>query len=50
MIVRRDLGGGAFGHDPEIKRECIWTGPALRPSAVLVDRRGGVVKVRDAYW
>src|SRR6478735_1491592 len=40
-----DLGlpsppGGAFGHDPEIKRECVWNGQTLRPSAVLVDRRG----------
>ena len=38
---------GAFGHDPEIKRECIWSGPTLRPSAVLVDRRGPLVKSRD---
>ena len=37
---------GAFGHDPEIKRECIWTGTTLRPSAVLVDRRGPLVKAR----
>ena len=37
---------GAFGHDPEIKRECIWTG-TLRPSAVLVDRRGPLVKARE---
>jgi predicted ATPase len=38
---------GAFGHDPEIKRECVWSGPALRPSSVLVDRRGPLVKTRD---
>jgi predicted ATPase len=37
----------AFGHDPEIKRECIWTGPTLRPSSVLVDRRGPLVKARE---
>ena len=47
-----DLGlppppSGAFGHDPEIKRECIWSGPTLRPSAVLVDRRGSLVKTRE---
>jgi predicted ATPase len=47
-----DLGlppppSGAFGHDPEIKRECIWSGQTLRPSAVLVDRRGSLVKTRD---
>jgi predicted ATPase len=37
----------AFAHDPEIKRECVWNGMALRPSAVLVERRGGLVKARD---
>jgi predicted ATPase len=42
-----DLGlppppSGAFGHDPEIKRECVWSGQTLRPSSVLVDRRGSV--------
>jgi len=47
-----DLGlppppSGAFGHDPEIKRECIWNGKTLRPSAVLVDRRGPLVKARE---
>jgi predicted ATPase len=47
-----DLGlppppGGAFGHDPEIKTEAVWTGQTLRPSAVLVDRRGPLVKARD---
>ena len=45
-----DLGlpkppAGAFSNDPEIKGECIWTG-AFRPSAILVDRRGPVVKTR----
>ena len=38
---------GAFGHDPEIKRECIWSGPRLRPSGMLVDRRGPLVKARE---
>src|SRR3954463_62377 len=38
---------GAFGHDPEIKRECVWSGQKLRPSAILVDRRGPVVKTRE---
>jgi predicted ATPase len=37
----------AFALDPEIKRECIWAAPQLRPSAVLCDRLGGFVKVRD---
>jgi predicted ATPase len=36
-----------FRHDPQIKRECVWGGTVLRPSALLVDRRGGLVKVRD---
>ena len=40
-------GSSAFGHDPEIKRECIWNGQTLRPSAVLVDRRGPLVKARE---
>jgi predicted ATPase len=42
----------AFLHDPEIKRECLWNGPVLRPSTLLVDRRGSVVRVRsdDGGW
>ena len=42
----------AFLHDPEIKRECLWSGPVLRPSTLLVDRRGPVVRVRndDGGW
>ena len=39
-------GSSAFSLDPEIKRECIWHGPTLRPSTLLVDRRGPLVKVR----
>jgi predicted ATPase len=46
-----DLGlpsspGGAFSHDPEIKRECVWSGRTLRPSTLLVDRQGPLVKSR----
>ena len=37
----------AFALDPEIKRESVWSGPMLRPSAVLCDRLGGFVRVRD---
>ena len=37
----------AFRLDPEIKREIIWHGPLLRPSAVLVDRHGPVVRARS---
>ncbi len=45
-----DLGlpvpsSSAFGLDPEIKRECIWHGPVLRPSATLVERRGPLVTI-----
>jgi predicted ATPase len=37
----------AFAHDPEIKREVIWSGSVLRPSTLLVDRRGPLVKARE---
>lgn len=42
----------AFQRDPEIKRECIWSGPLQRPGALQVDRRGPLVKVRqdDGAW
>ena len=42
----------AFLHDPEINRECLWSGQVLRPSTLLVNRRGCVVKVRndDGGW
>jgi predicted ATPase len=41
-----------FGRDPQIKRECIWAGPKLRPAALLADRRVGLVKLRsaDGQW
>lgn len=52
-----DLGlpipsGSAFSLDPEIKRECIWNGPLLRPASMLVDRREGVVRTKadDEEW
>jgi predicted ATPase len=43
------VGGGlsAFALDPEIKRECIWHGPLLRPAAVLCERDNGIVRIRD---
>jgi predicted ATPase len=45
------LPGGAFGGDPEIKRELVWSGPTLRPSTILVDRRGSFVRSRaGADW
>jgi predicted ATPase len=37
----------AFARDPVIKRESVWHGPQFRPSAVLCDRLGGFVRVRD---
>lgn len=42
----------AFALDPEIKRECIWSGPRFRPASLLVDRRGPIVKTRhdDGEW
>lgn len=38
-----------FNLDPEIKREMIWAGPALRPAALLVERQGPMVKARDDH-
>jgi predicted ATPase len=48
-----DLGlpspsSSAFANDPEIKRECIWAGPHLRPASLLVDRRGPLVRIRES--
>lgn len=37
----------AFALDPEFKREAIWSGPFLRSSNILVDRRGPMARVRD---
>jgi predicted ATPase len=41
-----------FGLDPEIKRECTWAGPLLRPAALLTDRSNTAVRVRgaDGTW
>jgi predicted ATPase len=36
-----------FSLEPVIKRECIWSGPVLRPSALLVERQGPMIRVRD---
>jgi predicted ATPase len=40
-------GPTQFSLDPVIKRECIWGGPLLRPSALLVDRHGASLRTRD---
>ncbi|MFJ3882065.1 AAA family ATPase [Streptomyces sp. NPDC090077] len=37
-----------FSLDPEIKRECTWAGPVLRPAALLCDRAGPAVRTRTA--
>ena len=37
-----------FGKDPEIKREVIWHGETWHDARALVDRRGAVVRARDA--
>lgn len=37
-----------FDLDPEIKRECTWAGPVLRPAALLSDRSGPAVRTRTA--
>ncbi|MFJ6938431.1 AAA family ATPase [Streptomyces sp. NPDC101132] len=37
-----------FDLDPEIKRECTWAGPVLRPAALLSDRAGPAVRTRTA--
>lgn len=41
----------AFSLDPEIKKECIWAGNRFRSASLLVDREGGLIKVRsDRSW
>jgi predicted ATPase len=52
-----DLGlpapsGSAFSLDPAIKGEYVWAGPVPRPSAMLVERRGPLVRSRgdDGEW
>src|SRR5262245_32852569 len=38
----------AFALDPEIKTECIWAGPILRPASLLVERKKWVVRTRGS--
>ena len=40
------LSKSAFSLDPEIKRECIWSGPVSKPERILVDRNGPAVRAR----
>jgi len=47
-----DLGppvpsSSAFALDPVIKSEFVWAGPIPRPAAMLVERRGPLVRARD---
>ncbi|MBB3748001.1 putative ATPase [Mycolicibacterium sp. BK634] len=41
-------GRTAFNLDPEVKSEAVWAGPVLRPSALLAERLGPAVRIRDA--
>ncbi len=41
-------GDTAFGLDPEIKSEAVWAGPLPRPAALLAERAGNRVRIRDA--
>jgi predicted ATPase len=45
-------GDTVFNLDPEVKRECVWTGATLRNGALLADRAGPVVRTRnpDGVW
>lgn len=48
-----DLGlpqpsGSMFGRDPEIKTEAIWTGNTLGRSNIFAERRGPMMRLRDA--
>jgi len=42
----------AFNHDPQIKREAVWSGPLWRPATALVDRHGADLRTRadDGSW
>ncbi|APA98048.1 AAA family ATPase [Nocardia seriolae] len=40
-------GESMFNADPEIKSEAVWAGPVLRPSTLLADRGGPVVRLRE---
>ncbi len=40
-------GDTEFNLDPQIKRECVWTGAVLRPATLLADRHNGIVRTRD---
>ncbi len=37
----------AFQLDPLVKREAVWAGPVLRPAALLAERAGTMLRIRD---
>ncbi len=45
-------GSSAFALDPVIKTECVWAGQIPRPAAMLVERKGPLVRSRepDGDW
>jgi predicted ATPase len=45
-LPTRDLGS-PFALDPEVKRECIWSGEVFRQASLLVDRRGAALRATD---
>jgi predicted ATPase len=47
-----DPHGTLFALDPEIKSECTWSGPVLRPATKLTERTNTAVGVRgpDGAW
>ena len=45
MGLPKPDGTSMFGLDPEIKQEFIWHGASLRPSTMLVERHGPVVRI-----
>ncbi|MYW95252.1 AAA family ATPase [Amycolatopsis rubida] len=46
-VPSREPSPTAFNLDPEYKRECVWHGPVPHPSALLADRSGTRVRIRD---
>jgi predicted ATPase len=52
LPTRDRVVSSLFTLDPHIKRECIWHGEQFRPSTLLVDRRGAVVRLQrdDGVW
>jgi predicted ATPase len=36
-----------FTADPDVRRETVWSGPVLRPSAVLAERHNSAVRIRS---